>query len=90
MDRYALGVLIPVIGTFFTGLIVFSFTRMGRAIAARIEGRAGGDVERRLAAYEAELASLRSELDSAHERLDYAERLLAHQRQPDRLSPPGT
>ncbi len=88
MDRHALAVLIPVLGMFFTGIIIFSVTRLGRAISARIEGRAGREIEQRLAAHETELVSLRNELDSAHERLDYAERLLASHRQPDQVSPP--
>ena len=77
MDRHALAVLIPVVAIFFTGLIVFSFTRLGKAVAKRIEG--GGDVELgdRLARLEADHDRLQRELADAHERLDYAERVLA-------------
>lgn len=88
MDRHALAVLIPILGMFFTGIIVFSFTRLGRAVSARIEGRAGREIEQRLAAHESELVNLRNELDAAHERLDFAERLLASHRQPDQVAPP--
>jgi hypothetical protein len=84
MDRHALAVLIPVIGTLFTGLIVLSFTRLGRAIAARIEGRVSQDVEQRFAAQDREIAALRSDLESAHERLDFTERLLASHRDNER------
>jgi Skp family chaperone for outer membrane proteins len=85
MDRHALAVLIPVLGTLFTGLIVLSFTRMGRAIAARIEGRVSQDAEHRFAAQDREIAALRTELESAHERLDFTERLLASQRENARV-----
>jgi len=76
MDRYAFMALIPVTAIFFTGLIGFSFTRLGRAIASRIEGRLDESTEARLAALEAANEELHRALAEAHERLDFAERAL--------------
>lgn len=76
MDRYAFNALIPVLGVFFTGLIAFSFTRLGRAIANRIEGRVDAATEARLAALESANQDLHKALLDAHERLDFAERAL--------------
>lgn len=87
MDRHTLGVLIPVIGVFFTGLIVFSFTRLGKALARRIEGGADGEMAERVARLEAEQYRLQHELAEAHERLDFAERVLA--RDSSRVQLPG-
>ena len=77
MDRHALAVLIPVVAIFFTGLIMFSFTRLGKAVAKRIEGGGDGELADRLARLEADHDRLQRELADAHERLDYAERVLA-------------
>jgi hypothetical protein len=77
MDRHALAVLIPVVSVFFTGLIVFSFTRLGRAVAKRIEGGSEGELADRLARLEIEQDRLMRDLADAHERLDYAERIIA-------------
>ena len=77
MDRHALAVLIPVMGLFFTGLIAFSFTRLGKAVAKRIEGGGDGELAERLARLEADHDRLQRDLADAHDRLDYAERLIA-------------
>ena len=88
MDRHALAILIPVIGAFFTGLIAFSFTRLGKAVAKRIEGGGiEGDVADRLVRLELEQERLQRELAEAHDRIDYAERLLA--RDKSRVELPG-
>jgi hypothetical protein len=76
MDRYAVMALIPIFGIFFTGLVVFSFTRLGKAIANRIEGRLDPATEARLSALEADNQDLHRALIEAHERLDFAERAL--------------
>jgi hypothetical protein len=76
MDRQAVFALIPIVGLFFTGLIAFSFTRLGRALANRIESRIDSRAEARLAALEESNDQLRQALDEAHERLDFAERAL--------------
>ena len=87
MDRHALAVLIPVIGAFFTGLIALSFTRLGKAIAKRIEG--GGvesEIADRLVKLELEQERLQRELADAHDRLDFAERVIARERSRSELS----
>jgi hypothetical protein len=76
MDRYALFALLPVFGVFFTGLIAFSFTRLGRAVANRIEGRVDPASEARLCALEDANDELRRALIETNERLDFAERAL--------------
>ncbi|HWA58267.1 MAG TPA: hypothetical protein VG692_13490 [Gemmatimonadales bacterium] len=76
MDRHALAMLIPIICLTFTGLIGLSFTRIGRAIANRIEGKADRETQERLAALEASHDDLRQALADAYERLDFAERAL--------------
>lgn len=76
MDKNAIFAMIPIVGMFFTGLIIFSFTRLGRAFANRIEGRADDGLEGRVAALEAANDELRRALEEAHERLDFAERAL--------------
>jgi hypothetical protein len=87
MDRYALNALLGVIGTAFTGLIVFSFTRLGRALATRLEGGASRAPEERIARLEAGLDQTRRELLETQERLDFAERLLAREQEAHRLPP---
>jgi hypothetical protein len=79
MDRYALAVLIPVVSIFFTGLIAFSFTRLGKALAKRLEGGADTETAERLARLEAEQDRLHQELAAAHDRLDFAERVIARE-----------
>jgi hypothetical protein len=80
MDRHALAVLIPVITLFFTGLIAFSFTRLGKAVARRLEGGVDNETAIRLASLEAEQDRLHRELGEAHERLEFAERVIAQER----------
>ena len=81
MDRHALAVLIPVFGVLFSGLILFSYTPLGRALARRLTG-ASPELEERVDALERELEATRGELAETHERLDYAERALAQVREP--------
>lgn len=76
MDRYTFFALIPVLGIFFTGIILFSFTRLGRAIANRLEGRLDAATEARLANLEAANEELGRALAETHERLEFAERAL--------------
>ena len=75
-------------------LIAISFSPLGRAVADRIRGRsaAGGDEMRaELAehrdALQAELDSVRRELGELSERMDFAERLLAKNREDQRIGP---
>lgn len=82
MDRQVVFAFIPIVGLFFTGLILFSFTRLGRALAHRIEGRIDPGTEARLSALEAANDELRQALGEAHERLDFAERALTRGSEP--------
>ncbi len=79
MDRHALANLIPVIGMFFTGLIAFSFTRLGKAVAKRLEGGTDGELAERVARLEADQDRLHRELADAHDRLEFAERIIARE-----------
>jgi len=88
MDKQALAVLIPVITMFFTGLIAFSFTRLGKAVAKRLEGGVDTVTAERLARLEAEQDRLQRELADAHDRLDFAERVIARERSRSEL--PGS
>lgn len=87
MDRHAIGMLIPVIGILFTGLILFSFTRLGRAVAHRIEGGDPSRLQERMGQLESESELLRAELAEMQERLDFAERTLARTSVPEALPP---
>ncbi len=76
MDRQTVYAFIPILFIAFSGLIGLSFTRLGRAVANRIEGRTDSATDARLEALEAANEELRLALAEAHERLDFAERAL--------------
>jgi hypothetical protein len=76
MDPTAVYSLIPITAIFFCGIIAFSFTRLGRALATRLEGRLEAATEERLAALEAANDELRAALSETQERLDFAERAM--------------
>ncbi len=79
MDKQALGVLIPVLAVFFSGLVVLSRTAIGKALARRIGGEEGMPalLEGELRELRSEVDSLRGELLETQERLDFTERQLA-------------
>lgn len=90
MDRHALVLFIPIIVMGFTGLIAFSFTPLGRALARRLGGRAASpEIEERMTQLETDLEAVRHELAESHERIDFAERALAQVRE-QRPLPSGT
>jgi hypothetical protein len=65
-------------------LVVLSKTEIGRAIADRIRGETfGGSPDTALVE---EVGRLRHEVAELQERMDFAERLLAKQRDQDRLT----
>ncbi|HVH69425.1 MAG TPA: hypothetical protein VM716_16260 [Gemmatimonadales bacterium] len=76
-------------------LIAISFSPVGRAVADRIRGRSATpgaeEIRAELAQHrdtlQADLDTVRQELGELSERMDFAERLLAKQREGDRLSP---
>ena len=53
------------------------------------EGSAGGPLQSRLEALEADMQAVRQELGEAQERLDFAERVLAQHRESRRVGPEG-
>lgn len=79
-----------------SGTAVYALVAVTSVLVRRLEGRRGGTVPEAL---EAELAELRARLDESdqvrarvaelEERLDFAERLLAQQRDAERLGPGG-
>ena len=66
-----------------------SFSPIGRAVADRIRGKSsaadGGDLRAELAE---ELEQVRLQVGDLAERVDFTERLLAKQREGERLAPP--
>ena len=77
-------------------LFLLAISPIGKAIAERIRGKGaqpdGGDLRNELAeqkeALDQELEAVRREVTELAERVDFAERLLAKQREGDRLAPP--
>jgi hypothetical protein len=74
-------------------LVVLSFSPVGRALADRIRGRVAdpdvsGEVAELRDALTTEMQELRQEVGELAERLDFTERLLAKQREAERLAPP--
>ncbi len=79
MNPGELGVFIPIIALLIGGFAVFAKSEIGRALAQRLRGGAGGsrELEDEVHALRSELEALRGEVLEAQERLDFAERLLA-------------
>jgi len=75
--------------------IAISFSPIGRALADRIRGKSasagGGDLRTELAeqkeALDQELEAVRREVAELAERMDFAERLLAQNREGQRIGP---
>ena len=72
-------------------LFLLSISPIGRAVAERIRGKGQGDVRAELAdhkeALEQELEAVRRDMAELAERVDFAERLLAKQREGQRIGP---
>jgi len=76
--------------------IAMAFSPIGRAVAERIRGKSasagGSEVRVELAehkeALDQELEAVRREVAELAERMDFAERLLARNREGERLAPP--
>ncbi len=87
-----------VVGIIFSAvtLAVLAISPVGRAFADRIRGRlvapAGGERAGEIAELRdevtAELEAMRHEMGEFAERLDFTERMLAKQKDADRLAPP--
>ena len=77
-------------------LFLLSISPIGKAVAERIRGASTGALPEQLrreldesrAALESEVQQLRTEVGDLSERMDFAERLLAKQRDADRIAPP--
>jgi hypothetical protein len=86
MDRHAIMSLIPIVFMLVTGGLVFTRTRLGRALATRLEGGGLSDESRaRLDALEGEVDLLRQQLAETEERLDYSERMMIAQKLSEEL-----
>ena len=71
-------------------VIALGFSPIGKAVAERIRGRAPAAADAaQLDGVLDELEQVRRELAELQERMDFAERLLAKQREAERLAPPG-
>jgi hypothetical protein len=72
-------------------LFLLAISPIGRVVAERIRGKGQGDVRAELAdhkdALEQELEAVRREMAELAERVDFAERLLAKQREGQRIGP---
>lgn len=72
-------------------LFLLSISPIGKAVAERIRGKGQGDVRAELAdhkeALEQELEAVRRDMAELAERVDFAERLLAKQREGQRIGP---
>lgn len=90
MDAGAIGALIPVVavGGFFAWLIALAVSKAYTA-KSRAPDRAAAGVAARQEEVLAALDELRREVGELSERMDFAERLLAKQRDLDRLAPPS-
>jgi len=80
MEPVAVEALIPIVAILMGGLLIFSRTRLGHALADRISGRAAAIppvLEAEVRELRGEVESLRAELTETQERLDFAERLLS-------------
>lgn len=72
-------------------LFLLSISPIGKAVAERIRGKGQGDLRGELAdhkeALEQELEAVRRDMAELAERVDFAERLLAKQREGQRIGP---
>ena len=83
-----IALMIPLLVISFVGLAVISRTQIGAALARRIGGEGGAhDAERdeRLMQLEHDVATMREQLVETQERVDFAERMLAQQKERERL-----
>lgn len=81
--------LVPISLFFSIAAVAILRGPLGRALADRLAGRsAGGETAADLEALRGDVEELRFRLTEMEERLDFTERMLAQQREHDRL-PPG-
>jgi hypothetical protein len=80
MEPVAVEAFIPIVAMLVGGLLIFSRTRLGHALADRIAGRAAAvqpALEAEVRELRGEVDALRGELAETQERLDFTERLLS-------------
>lgn len=97
MDSNTYVIAIVSVSLLFGGgtLFLLAISPIGKALAARILGRRslgpeGSDVKEEVGHLRAEIEELRgvqTQISDLAERLDFAERLLAQQREPNRVGP---
>jgi hypothetical protein len=89
MDRELLIIIILLLLTVGVASL-FSLTPLARALAKRLRGRHEPPADAGLREEVlGELQRVRGELAELAERMDFAERLLAKERESERLAPPG-
>lgn len=73
-----LGLTVPILGLSIVGLVVFTRSRLGEAVARRIAGgRYDPETDEQISALQEEVAMLRHQLQETQERMEFAERLLS-------------
>ena len=81
--------LIPVTAILVWGVLRVLKGPVGHALADRLRGSHGDDVQGDIAALREEVTALRAELDETHERIDFTERLLSTKANTEHSSTPG-
>ena len=73
-----LGLTVPILGLSIVGLVVFTRSRLGEAVARRIGGgRYDPETDEQISALQEEVALIRHQLQETQERVEFAERLLS-------------
>jgi len=82
-----LGLMVPILGLSIVGLVVFTRSRLGEALARRIAGgRYDEETDEPISALQEEVAVLRHLLQETQERVEFTERRLTAATAPS-LSP---
>ena len=73
-----LGLMVPILGLSIVGLVRFTRSRLGEAVARRIGGgRYDRETDEQISALQEEMAMLRHHLQETQERVEFTERLLS-------------
>jgi TolA-binding protein len=73
-----LGLMVPILGLSFVGLVVFTRSQLGEAVARRIAGgRYDPETDEQISVLQEEVAVLRHQLQETQEQVEFAERLLS-------------
>lgn len=72
------GLMVPLLGLSFVGVVVLGRSRLGEALARRVAaGRYDPETDQQIAALQDEMAILRHQLQETQERVEFTERLLS-------------